>query len=212
MVWTTTPWTTLSSNAYAAVGKNFDYVYFTVGEKTLIAAKPLAKALTEKLKIDLVVTKEVKGEALLGLAYEPPFDLYTKSLDRSKVPYWKVIAAPFVTLDSGTGIVHIAPAFGEDDFSAHQEILRGLPNFGADIPLLLAVQADGTFIDAFEKYKGRWVKDCDKDLQADLKERGLLVFAEQYKHEYPFCWRADSDPLIQFARPGTSARRKRSKK
>src|SRR5262249_24207859 len=84
---------------------------------------------------------------------------------------------------------------GEDDFVAHRK------NVGGDAPIFSAVKADGTFIEEAGKYAGRWVKDADKDLIEDLKEKGLLAHAETYRHPYPFCWRADSDPLIQLARP-----------
>ena len=94
--------------------------------------------------------------------------------------------------------MHIAPAFGEDDHALHR---RACTQTRADLPLFCAVKPDGTFIERFERYAGRWVKDCDKEIQHDLKDRGLLSHAEQYRHDYPFCWRADSDPLIQYARP-----------
>jgi isoleucyl-tRNA synthetase len=115
----------------------------------------------------------------------------------SKAAYFRVVPAEFVTLAAGTGIVHVAPAFGEDDhrlFVEQQKRFRSLD-------LFCAVKPDGTFIDEFERYAGRWVKDCDKEIQHDLRDKGLLVHAESYRHEYPFCWRADSDPLIQYARP-----------
>ncbi|HVP27967.1 MAG TPA: class I tRNA ligase family protein, partial [Myxococcota bacterium] len=83
------------------------------------------------------------------------------------------------------------------DFEAHRRVLASRP----DVPLLCAVEPDGSFVKRFERYAGRWVKDCDKEIQHDLKDAGLLVHAEQYRHDYPFCWRADSDPLIQYARP-----------
>ncbi|MDB4998676.1 MAG: Isoleucyl-tRNA synthetase, partial [Myxococcaceae bacterium] len=108
---------------------------------------------------------------------------------------WKVIAADFVTLDAGTGIVHIAPAFGEDDFAAHRKLL------GGEATIFCAVKPDGTFIPEMGKYAGRWVKEADKDLIEELKEKGILVHSELYRHPYPFCWRADHDPLIQLARP-----------
>ena len=113
---------------------------------------------------------------------------------------WHVVPADFVTTDSGTGIVHIAPAFGEDDY----EILRRERNlFGPedrDPPLINAVGPDGKFTADAPDYEGRWVKDCDKDITRNLKERGLLFYQEQYLHEYPFCWRAEEDPLIQYPR------------
>ncbi len=127
---------------------------------------------------------------------------------------WRVVHGDFVTLESGTGLVHEAPAFGEVDF----ELLKreNYPFAGEkSIPLLCPIGANGKFDfqdyqplfnesaarRAFcEKYKGRWVKDCDKDLCKDMKQRGLLVLQEQYRHDYPFCWRADNDPLIQYPR------------
>jgi len=199
LVWTTTPWT-LSSNMYAAVNPKFDYVEVT-GSKlksgSVIIAAGLKDALAKKFGCELEVKRTFKGTDLIGKEYSPPFDLFA-SQGGGAHKLWRVIAADFVTLDAGTGIVHIAPAFGEDDFMAHRK------EAGANLdtaPLLCAVQPDGTFIPEFTKYAGRWVKDCDKEIQAELKEKGLLVFAEQYRHDYPFCWRADNDPLIQFARP-----------
>ena len=189
LVWTTTPWT-LSSNMYAAVNPKYTYVQVTCNGKKLVVAKELVPALAKKLG-ELTIDKEVAASELLYRRYTPPFALYEKDHDH------RVIAADFVTLDAGTGIVHIAPAFGEDDFAAHKKVIAGDPT----ATLLCAVKPDGTFIQEMGKYAGRWVKDCDKELSQELKERGLLVFAEQYRHEYPFCWRADQDPLIQYARP-----------
>jgi isoleucyl-tRNA synthetase len=197
LVWTTTPWT-LPSNTYAAVHPTFDYVHATMGDRKIVAEKSLAEALAKKLKVELAIEKTVKGQDLVGLRYVPPFDVFRR--DRAETDaQWTVVAADFVTLGSGTGIVHIAPAFGEDDFLTHKKVWGGRP----PAPLC-AVLPDGTF-DRYEgdlaKYAGRWVKDCDDELAHDLKARGLLVLKEQYRHEYPFCWRADDDALIQYARP-----------
>jgi isoleucyl-tRNA synthetase len=208
LVWTTTPWT-LPSNAYVAVQADFDYVVVADGERRLIIAKDLVDPLAKKLKCPLSVVHEMKGRELVGKRYLPPFDLYYASMKDAVVghkdgtfgmPYWQVIDASFVTLDTGTGIVHVAPAFGEDDFQAHRAVLAQLSNPAA-VPLLCAVRPDGTFGAELSRYSGRWVKDCDKDITHELKERDLLVHAETYRHDYPFCWRADSDPLIQYARP-----------
>jgi isoleucyl-tRNA synthetase len=196
IVWTTTPWT-LSSNAYAAVRADLDYVHADLGDRKIIVAEKLLAPLAEKLKLEPVIEKRLKGSDLVGLSYVPPFDLYASEL-RESTPYFKVVAADFVTLDAGTGIVHLAPAFGEDDFNAHRKLTRGMEPAP---PLLCAVAPDGTFLPEMGKYAGRWVKDCDRELAKDLDARGLLVLLEDYKHEYPFCWRADEDPLIQFARP-----------
>jgi isoleucyl-tRNA synthetase len=189
LVWTTTPWT-LSSNMYAAVNPKYTYVQVTGNGKKLVVAKELVPALAKKLG-ELTIDREFPASDLVDRRYVPPFSLYELEHDH------RVIAADFVTLDAGTGIVHIAPAFGEDDFTAHKKVTLGDPT----ATLLCAVKPDGTFIPEMGKYAGRWVKDCDKELSQELKERGLLVFAEQYRHEYPFCWRSDQDPLIQYARP-----------
>jgi isoleucyl-tRNA synthetase len=205
LVWTTTPWT-LPSNAYAAVNASIDYAFVTLAGRKLVVAEKLVAPLAAKLKQKAEVEKVVKGSELVGLAYEPPFDLYAKARanggEQDLSPYWKVIAADFVTLDAGTGIVHVAPAFGEDDFVAHRQVLKALGDKAARVPLLCAVGPDGNFVPEFgAPYAGRWVKDCDSDLTRDLKGRNLLVYQEQYRHEYPFCWRSDEDPLIQYARP-----------
>jgi isoleucyl-tRNA synthetase len=196
LVWTTTPWT-LPSNMYVAVHPAVDYVVAkTAAGRRLVLAKALVEPIAKKVG-PLEVEREVKGAALVGKAYRPPFQLFADEAKGFEDIVWHVIAADFVTLDAGTGIVHIAPAFGEDDHEAHRRLLREHPN----LPLFCAVKPDGTFIDAFERYAGRWVKDCDKEIAHDLKDEGRLVHIEQYRHDYPFCWRADSDPLIQYARP-----------
>ncbi len=195
LVWTTTPWT-LPSNMYAAVHPDFDYAYVVgAANRTFIVAKNLVEALSKKLGAPLEIVREVKGKDLVGKKYFPPFDTYLEEGKRHAETH-AVIAADFVLMDA-SGIVHVAPAFGEDDFNAHQKLKQKSP----DLPLFCAVLPDGTFSDVLPKYKGRWVKDADKELQHELKERGLLVHAEQYRHEYPFCWRSDQDPLIQYARP-----------
>ena len=126
-------------------------------------------------------------------------DYYQHAL-LSEYRAWRVVWAGFVTTESGTGLVHQAPAFGEVDY----EILNlERPRFVArqGPRLLNAVAPDGKFTDQAPDYcRGRWVKDCDKDIIRDLKQRGLLFHQEQYRHEYPFCWRAEQDPLIQYPR------------
>ena len=198
LVWTTTPWT-LPSNMYAAVHPVLDYALVKEASgqgRRFVVARGLVEGLTKKLG-DLVIEREMPGSDLVGLAYRPPFDLFAGEANDHRDVVWHVIAADFVTLDAGTGIVHIAPAFGEDDHDVHRKLLRDHPG----LPLFNAVEPDGTFIERFERYARRWVKDCDKEIGHELKDRGLLVHAEQYRHDYPFCWRADTDPLIQYARP-----------
>jgi len=209
LVWTTTPWT-LPSNMYAAVHASFEYaVVRDEGGRRFVVARDLVAPLAKKLKGGLEVEREMKGADLVGLQYRPPRSIWRESgydleeerkrwQDTWKLPLWKVCVADFVTLDAGTGIVHVAPAFGEDDYRLHRSLQTGAV---AHAPLC-AVRPDGTFDDTVDKkYEGRWVKDCDKDISRDLKDNGLLVLAETYRHDYPFCWRSEGDPLIQYARP-----------
>ena len=220
-VWTTTPWT-LSSNSYAAVHPKHNYVKCRVGDAlpkakhvaeiqftSLILAEALKEAMEQKLGRSLEVVESFSGESLCGKRYLPPFDTYYKEVGEHQSPlkdggtrlsYFRIIAADFVTLSSGTGIVHIAPAFGEDDHRAHMKQLTDL-NDPTSVPLLCAVGPDGKFTEVMGDYQGRWVKDADKDLLKDLTSNGSLLFHENYRHEYPFCWRSDQDPLIQMARP-----------
>jgi isoleucyl-tRNA synthetase len=203
LVWTTTPWT-LPSNMFVAVNASFDYAVVRFGDRRFVVAEKLVGALAKKLKTELAVERVIKGAALEGVTYVPPFadDFVGARADNTPVAdttlFWRVLLADFVTLDSGTGLVHVAPAFGEDD---HRAYIRENQLAHGAIPLLCAVAPDGTFNERLPRYAGRWVKDCDKDLMGELKVRGALVHTEQYKHDYPFCWRSESDPLIQYARP-----------
>ena len=208
LVWTTTPWT-LPSNMYAAVKPDVDYVVVEDGERKLVVAAALREAIAGKLKRELPVVRELKGEALLGKRYRPPYDDYyrrfgerevTLKADGRKVPmFWKVLAAEFVELDQGTGLVHEAPAFGEVDHVLHRATIAGYEE--KDVPLLCAVDPAGKFTEEVPSLAGQWVKDADRNIIRSLRERELLVHQETYRHEYPFCWRADQDPLIQYARP-----------
>ena len=112
---------------------------------------------------------------------------------------WVVEPAEFVTTDSGTGIVHIAPAFGEDDYNLLQ-IRRERFAEREGPELLCAVGPDGKFTKDAPEYEGRWVKEADKDIARAIREKGLLWHREEYLHDYPFCWRAEQDPLIQYPR------------
>ncbi|KFE67187.1 isoleucine--tRNA ligase [Hyalangium minutum] len=208
LIWTTTPWT-LPSNMYAAVNPSVDYVTVDAGDRKLIIAAALREELAKKLKKDLPILETQKGSELVGRRYFPPYDVYFQRAGSTELPLkaggsdspaWRVIAADFVTLTSGTGIVHIAPAFGEDDYNAFRQERTRFTQPDA-LEMFCAIRSDGTFSDDFPGIAGKFVKDADKDISRALKERGLLVLMEQYKHEYPFCWRADDDPLIQFARP-----------
>ncbi|MEE2903634.1 MAG: isoleucine--tRNA ligase [Myxococcota bacterium] len=207
VVWTTTPWT-LSSNMFAAVHGDLDYVYAKDSETgdMLVLADGLRESMEAKLGRSLEVTKTVKGSELIGKRYEPPFDIYSKDVAEDDERYFRVVAGDksttnnpqwFVTLEAGTGVVHLAPAFGEDDW----KVWRRLERLHGSIPLLCAVRPDGGFDSVMgENYEGIWVKDGDKKVIRELKERELVVHSEIYRHEYPFCWRSDKDPLIQYAR------------
>jgi len=210
LVWTTTPWT-LISNTFAAVNKDFEYGIVhdeKTGERLILAAE-LVGPIGKKAKREWVLEKRIKGSELVGLRYAPPFDNYYTKLGDRKLALrsggdehvaWRVLHANFVTLESGTGLVHEAPAFGEVDFDLMQDERKRFNDEQA-VPLLCAVGPDGKFTDeAPAKYRGRWVKEADKDIIHELKDRGLLLHQEQYRHEYPFCWRADQDPLIQYPR------------
>jgi isoleucyl-tRNA synthetase len=201
LVWTTTPWT-LPSNMYAAVRSSFEYALVKDDEgRCFVLARDLVPPLAKKLKGGLEVLREMKGADLVGREYAPPFAIYESeraAWDKLGVPLWRVCDAAFVTLDTGTGIVHVAPAFGEDDYELHRQVKPGTTPAAP----LCAVAPDGSFkAEMGRAYEGRWVKDCDKDIIRELRDGGRLVHSETYRHDYPFCWRSDQDPLIQYARP-----------
>ncbi|MGE0707999.1 MAG: isoleucine--tRNA ligase [Planctomycetota bacterium] len=217
VAWTTTPWT-LPSNCFAAINAKYEYALVQDGEQRLLLASELVAPLAKKLKRELQPLRTLPGSELVGLRYQPPFDWFQgRGLD-----YWRVVAADFVSLDAGTGIVHVAPAFGEDDFKVLRAENSRRIHSGAnsrvaasaaepatqqgrepELPLLCPVRDNGTFdpAEASELVAGQWVKDADKPLTRDLKERGLLLHQELYRHTYPFCPRSDQDPLIYIARP-----------
>lgn len=208
LIWTTTPWT-LPSNQFAAVRPEYDYVQVKYGEESLVLAAALKETIEQKVEGEFTVEREMKGAELLGERYRPPFDFFfnkygheTAALkDGGEEPkLWQVLAADFVELDSGTGIVHEAPAFGEVDFDLLKNYRARFVDPDA-IPLFCPIKPDGTFTDEVPAYKGQWVKGADKHIIRDLRERGALMHQENYRHDYPFCWRADDDPLIQYARP-----------
>ncbi len=209
LVWTTTPWT-LPSNQFAAVHPQLDYAVVRDDElgRKLIVAEALVEQIGAKAKRELVVETKLKGSELVGRRYHPPFDYYYKDQGDQQGELveggtqhvaWRVLAADFVTIDSGTGLVHEAPAFGEVD---HDLLMEERDRFaqGQGPHLICAVGPDGKFTGEAPDYKDRWVKEADKDITRNLRERGLLYIQEQYRHEYPFCWRADDDPLIQYPR------------
>jgi isoleucyl-tRNA synthetase len=189
LAWTTTPWT-LPGNAALAVNRYELYVMVEgpsadgKGKERLILAQALMnKALTDARRYTIV--REMKGEELLGMHYEPLYRFLPIEQD-----YNYVIHGDFVSMEDGSGIVHIAPAFGAEDMEVGQE-------YG--LPVIQTVKPDGAFVDAVTPWAGMWVKDADPLIAQDLKSRGLLYRTEQYVHDYPFCWRCHT-PLLYYAR------------
>ncbi len=209
VVWTTTPWT-LPSNMYAAVHPELEYSVVRDEENRceLVIASALLETIAGKLKRELPVIETVSGKSLIGKRYQPPFSHYielhgdklgTLVTGGKEHQMWRVVAADFVTTDAGSGIVHQAPAFGEVDHDvlvAEQQ--RFIENERPE--LLCAIGPDGKFTHEFGDLAGVWVKDADKPLTRQLRDAGRLLMQEQYLHEYPFCWRAAQDPLIQYPR------------
>ncbi|MFO8051492.1 MAG: isoleucine--tRNA ligase [Thermoplasmatota archaeon] len=194
LAWTTTPWT-LISNVSLAVHPDEFYVKIRYKGQYLILAEQRAKELMGEE--DHEIEQRLMGSDLEGVRYEPLFDFV--SPDK---PAHFVTTAMFVTMDDGTGVVHIAPAFGEDDYKLGQQY---------DLPMVQPVNSDGTFTDEVTPWKGQFVKDADPDIIKDLKERGLLEGVHHYVHQYPFCWRCDT-PLLYYARKGVYIRMSQMRK
>lgn len=180
LVWTTTPWT-LISNAALAVHPEVTYVKVQHKGENLILAKARLSVLGE----DYVVVGEFKGSALILKEYERLFN-YRKVEEKG----WYVVGADFVSTEDGSGIVHMAPAYGEDDYQAGRKY---------NLPILHPVNKSGEFSSEVTDFAGMWVKDADPEIVANLKKRGLLFKKEQYIHSYPHCWRCFS-PLLYYAR------------
>ena len=182
LVWTTTPWT-LPSNVALCMNAEYDYVEIKVGDETYVLAEALVPTLFE----DYEVISRKKGKDYEYTEYEPMFP-YALGTFKEKAFY--VVNDPYVTLTDGTGIVHIAPAFGEDDSLVGKKY---------NLPFVQMVNDRGRFIDAVEPYKGMFVKDADKLIIKDLKESGVLFKDVLFEHSYPFCWRCNT-PLLYYAR------------
>ncbi len=186
VIWTTTPWT-LVSNAAVAVDGELTYVRARHGDEILIMAEALVERVLGSEGVE--VLDRFPGAALLGVGYRPPFPYIGKEAygERGHT----VLVGDFVTAEDGTGLVHTAIAFGEDDFRLGQQ-------YG--LKVVNPVRGDGTYDERIGPYAGRWVKDADPDLIEDLRGRGLLLRAEVYEHSYPHCWRCGT-PLLYYAKP-----------
>lgn len=191
LAWTTTPWT-LPGNVALAVGKNVDYVKIKIGNEIYILAKARLSIMTEAYE----TIGEVKGKDLIGLEYEPLYPFLQNVISESEKPKmakaFKVYEANFVTTEDGTGVVHTAVMYGQDDFVLGNEI--GLPKQHL-------VGLDGKFLPGTGAFAGRFVRDEEVavDIIKDLASRGLLLQKEKYEHPYPFCWRCHT-ALIYYAR------------
>jgi isoleucyl-tRNA synthetase len=187
LIWTTTPWT-LPANVAVAAHADVGYVkvQHSLADGT-VEYLILAEALMEKVfgEDEVKVVDKFKGKHLKGKRYKP---LYT--FMPTDKPAHRVILADFVTTEDGTGLVHMAPAFGADDMQMATE---------NDLPIIMTVAPDGTFIPEVKQWSGLFVKDADPAITEDLKTRGLLYKATTYTHTYPFCWRCDT-PLLYYAR------------
>ena len=181
LAWTTTPWT-LPSNMALAVGRDILYVEVEDGGRRYILAKDRLSAYY-KNEEDYTIVREFTGKELEGTAYTPLFPYFK---DKKQEGAFRVISADFVSTEDGTGIVHIAPGFGEDDAEA------GRAN---GIPAVCPIDEEGRFLPDVAGYAGRFVKEADKDIIRQLKEEGALIKRDQYQHNYPHCWRCDS-PLL----------------
>ncbi|PPA93288.1 isoleucine--tRNA ligase [Brevibacillus laterosporus] len=179
LAWTTTPWT-LPANVALAINKHIDYARVKQNDEVYVVAKNLVEKV---FKEDYEILSTHKGSEFVGTAYEPPFDYI--SVKKGHI----VVDADYVSDTSGTGIVHTAPAHGEDDYRTSRQ-------HGLDF--VNVVNLAGRYTDQVTDYADRFVKDCDVDIVRDLSHRNLLFSKERYEHSYPFCWRCKS-PLLYYA-------------
>ncbi len=192
LAWTTTPWT-LPSNLGLTMGADIDYVKVADGDECYILAESRLGAYYKKPE-DCTILWRKKGSELVGTRYQPLFPYFAhlkEATDGSdgnpaSIGAFRVFNADFVSTEDGTGIVHTAPGFGEDD---------NLVFKGTGVPTICPIDNECRFTDEVPDYQGRFVKDCDKDIIDRLKGEGSLVKRDQILHAYPFCWRCSS-PLI----------------
>ena len=195
LAWTTTPWT-LPSHLALAVNPSVTYALVKVaadgaeavaGRKVLLA-KDLMGAYAKELGEDAEIVGEFTGDQLVGLTYTPPFDYFA---DRAEQGAFRILAADYVTTEDGTGIVHQAPAFGEDDMNTCN---------AAGIEVVIPVDMDGKFTSLVPDYEGQLVFDANRQIIRDLKEKVRIVRDQTIEHSYPHSWRS-GEPLIYMALP-----------
>ena len=181
LAWTTTPWT-LPSNLALALGPEIEYVKVADAQEFYIVAKERLETYYKNPQ-DYKVVQEYRGKELAGLEYEPLFPYFASLRERGA---FRTHVADYVSIEEGTGIVHTAPGFGEDDYA----LLKG-----SDVPTVCPVDAEARFTEEVTDYQGLFVKEADKRIVKDLKARGVVVHHSSYLHAYPHCWRCTS-PLI----------------
>lgn len=189
LAWTTTPWT-LPSNVGLALKADAEYSHVYFEFQTIIMATALVKQVMGDREYHVVKTQ--KGSELLNHPYHAPFSHMSDLSEVERGNAWRVVAADFVSLDTGTGIVHLASAYGADD---HAACVKNA------IPPSILVGSDGKFIDGCDELTGLSTTEATKPIIADLKDRELLFKKEMYRHDCPFCWRCNT-ALIYFARSG----------
>lgn len=177
MAWTTTPWT-LPSNVALTVNPRETYIKVKCSDEVYILAEALAPTV---LNEEYEVLEKMDGQSIIGMEYEPLFDFV--KVDKKA---FYVVGGDFVTLTDGTGIVHTAPAFGEDDAKVGRAY---------DLPFVQMVNEQGNFIDCVTEWKGMFVKDADPLIIKHLEGRNLIYKKLDYEHSYPFCWRCDTHLL-----------------
>ena len=192
LAWTTTPWT-LPGNTALTMGEKIKYIKVSFGEEKYILAQDNIEKIFNDRKYEII--GNVKTKDLVGKRYKPLFDYFGASNLENKENLYTIQTADFVTVEDGTGIVHIAPGFGEDDLNLSKE---------KKLPTILHVTPEGTFTKEVKDWPDELVKPkedtqaMDKKIVAYLDKRGLVFKAEEFAHSYPFCWRCDT-PLLNYA-------------
>lgn len=191
LIWTTTPWT-LPGNTAAAVNPEVLYAKVKVGEENYVVARARVEAVFGEAP---QVVGEMLGRELIGKKYLPPFEYFATELHKHKTHAWKVYGADYVTTEDGTGLVHLAPAFGEEDLLLAQK---------EKIPVIHHVTDEGKFVATVTDFAGLPVKPKGRHMETDakiiehLRAKGILFKDEKVRHSYPHCWRCDT-PLLNWA-------------
>ena len=186
LAWTTTPWT-IVSNMGLAVNPELDYAKIKLSEGDRTEFYIMAKeCIDEVIDHDYEIVEEYKGKELVDWTYDPVFDYALEEFDKDEA--WRVVPADYVTTEEGTGVVHIAPAFGADDYETGQK---------NDIPMFNPVDKDGRFTNQVPDFEGEWFKDADKGISRAIKDKHLMYKHQTYLHNYPHDWRKGT-PLMSY--------------